>query len=175
MLQRPVDNEYPKYYVPYVKLVSDGDLLSILKENLAEMVALFEGLSEEDGHFRYATDKWSIKEVLGHMTDTERIMSYRLLRVGRGDQTPLAGFDENDYINGSQFDLLSNKEILEDFKAVRHATITLIQTMADDGWNRKGIANGTEITTRAIAYIIVGHAIHHGKIIKERYLTDLNK
>ncbi|EKN69769.1 hypothetical protein BABA_08256 [Neobacillus bataviensis LMG 21833] len=173
MLQRPLENEYPEYYVPYVNLVSDSDLLSILKENLAETVALFEGLSEEDGHYRYASGKWSIKEVLGHMTDTERIMSYRLLRVGRGDQTPLAGFDENDYIKGSQIDQLSNKVILEDFKAVRNATITLIQNMADEPWGRKGFANGTEITTRAIAYIIAGHAIHHGNIIKERYLSGL--
>ncbi|MFK9090989.1 DinB family protein [Bacillus salipaludis] len=173
MLQRPVENEYPEYFVPYVNLVADGDLLTILKENLDETIALFKEVTEEEGHFRYAPGKWSIKEVLGHMTDTERIMSYRLLRVGRGDQTPLAGFDENDYINGSQFDQLSNKAILEDFTAVRNATITLMQNMADEAWARIGFANGTEVTPRAIAYIIAGHAIHHGKIIKERYLTGL--
>ncbi|MFZ7942993.1 MULTISPECIES: DinB family protein [Bacillaceae] len=173
MLHRPLESEYPEYYVSYVKLVSEGDLLEILKENLAEMTNLFDRISEENGKFRYASGKWSVKEVLGHMTDTERIMSYRLLRVGRGDQTPLAGFNENDYINGSQFDQISNKTILEDFTAVRHATITLIQTMAAEAWNRTGIANGTEITTRAIAYIIAGHAIHHTNIIRERYLPGL--
>lgn len=173
MLQRPVENEYPEYYVPYVNLVPDGNLLSILKKNLVGTIALFEGISEEDGHFRYAPGKWSIKEVLGHMTDTERIMSYRLLRIGRGDQKPLAGFNENDYINGSQFDQLPINNILEDFAAVRKSTITLIQNMADDIWGRKGFANETEITTRAIAYIIAGHAIHHGNIFSERYLTRL--
>jgi len=173
MLQRPLENEYPDYFVPYVNLVSDGDLLSILKENLEATIVLFDGLSEEDGHFRYAPGKWSIKEVLGHMTDSERIMSYRLLRIGRGDQTPLAGFDENDYIGGSQFDQLPNKLILEDFAATRNATITLIQNMAEDAWGRKGIANETETTPRAIAYIIAGHAIHHRKIISERYLPAL--
>lgn len=173
MLQRPLENEYPEYYVPYVNLVSDGDLLLILKENLAEMTALFEGLSEENGQFRYAQGKWSMKEVLGHMADTERIMSYRLLRIGRGDQTPLAGFDENDYINGSQFDQLPIKNILDDFAAVRNATIALIQNMPDGAWAKRGIANDTEITSRAIAYIIAGHAIHHLKIIHERYMSEL--
>ncbi|MFJ5714372.1 DinB family protein [Neobacillus sp. NPDC093127] len=170
MLQRPLENEYPEYYVPYVNLVSDDDLLLILKENLAEVTALFEGISEDNGQFRYALGKWSIKEVLGHMADTERIMSYRLLRIGRGDQTPLAGFDENDFIAGAQFDHLPNKNILEDFAATRNATITLIQNMSENAWARKGLANETEITTRAIAYIIAGHAIHHLKIIHERYL-----
>ncbi|MEH7351983.1 DinB family protein [Neobacillus drentensis] len=173
MLQRPLENEYPEYYVPYVNLVSDGDLLPILKENLDATIALFEGISEEDGHFRYAPGKWSIKEVLVHMTDTERIMAYRLLRIGRGDQTPLAGFSENDYINGSQFNQLPIKNIIEDFIAVRKSTITLIQNMPEEAWIRKGFANDKEITTRAIAYIILGHAIHHCNIINERYLSVL--
>jgi len=173
LLQRPLENEYPEYYVPYVNLVSNGDLLSILKENLDTTIALFEGISEEEGHFRYAPGKWSIKEVLVHMTDTERIMAYRLLRIGRGDQTPLAGFDENDYINGAQFDKLPIKNIIEDFAAVRKATITLIQNIPEEAWIKKGLANDKEITTRAIAYIIPGHAIHHCNIINERYLHAL--
>ncbi|MFF2449500.1 DinB family protein [Neobacillus sp. NPDC058068] len=172
MLKRPLENEYPNYYVPYVKLVPEGDLLSILKENLVDTAALLESLSEEDSHFRYASGKWSIKEVLGHMADTERIMSYRLLRIGRGDQTPLAGFNENDYIDGSQFDQLPIKNILEDFAATRNATITLIQNMPDEAWAKRGIANETDITSQAIAYIIAGHAIHHLKIIHERYLPE---
>lgn len=173
MLQRPLASEYPEYYVPYVNLVPEGDLLSVLKENLVKTVALFEGISEEDGHFRYSPNKWSIKEVLGHMADTERIMSYRLLRIGRGDQTALAGFNENDYIEGSDFSRLSIKNILEDFTATRNATITLIQNMPEKAWAHKGFANNTEVTARAVAYIIAGHAIHHRKIIKERYLAVL--
>ncbi|WHY78525.1 DinB family protein [Neobacillus sp. WH10] len=173
MLQRPLENEYPEYYVPYVNLVSDGDLLSNLQENLDATIALFEGISEEDGHFRYSTSKWSIKEVLVHMADTERIMAYRLLRIGRGDQTPLAGFNENDYINDSQFDQLPIKNIIEDFAAVRKATITLIQNMPEEAWLKKGFANAKEITTRAIAFIIAGHTIHHCNIINERYLPAL--
>lgn len=173
MIERPIASEYPEYYQPYVNLVPDGDLLSILKGHLAQTVAALEGISEEDGRFRYASGKWSIKEVLGHMTDTERIMSYRLLRIGRGDQTPLAGFEENEYIEGSEFDQLPIKTILEDFTATRNATISLIKNMPFSAWERKGYANNQEQTTRAIAWIITGHAMHHLKIINERYLPSI--
>jgi hypothetical protein len=170
MFQRPAKNEYPAYYVPYVDLVPEGDLVELLRESLKKTVSLLEGISEEVSLNRYAPGKWSIKEVLGHITDTERIMSYRLLRVGRSDQTPLAGFDENQYVQAAQTNNLSIKTILEDFKAVRNATITLIQNLPSEAWENKGNANGMEITTRAIAYIIAGHQMHHCKIIEERYL-----
>jgi uncharacterized damage-inducible protein DinB len=170
MLKRPAENEYPEYYLPYINLVPQEDLLQILQENLQEVVNLFEGISEEKAHYRYAPGKWSVKELLGHITDTERIMCYRLLRVGRGDQTPLAGFNENDYVQGAQTNNLSMEAILEDFKAVRNATITLIQNLPAAAWANKGNANGLEITTRAIAFIIAGHQIHHCKIVEDRYL-----
>ncbi|MFS0779481.1 DinB family protein [Neobacillus sp. 3P2-tot-E-2] len=170
MFQRPEKNEYPDYYVPYVDLVPESDLVELLKVNLEKTVSLFEGISEEVSLKSYAPGKWSIKEVLGHITDTERIMSYRLLRVGRGDQTPLAGFEENQYVQAAQTNNLSVKTILEDFKAVRNATITLIQNLPTEAWENKGNANGMEITTRSIAYIIAGHQMHHCKIIEERYL-----
>ena len=170
MVQRPIASEFPEYYVPYVNLVPEGDLLETLKEHLENTTALFESLSEENALQSYAPGKWSIKEVLGHMADTERIMSYRLLRIGRGDQTPLAGFNENDYIAESNFNELSNKQLLEDFTAVRKATITLINNMPEQAWKKTGFANNTPITTRALGYIIAGHALHHLKIINERYL-----
>lgn len=171
MLQRPTENEYPSYYLPYINQVPDGDVVQLLKENLEETVKLFEGISEEDELFRYAPGKWSIKEVLGHITDTERIMSYRLLRVSRGDKTPLAGFNENDYVEAAQTNQLSMKNILEDFITTRKATISLIQNIPNGAWANIGNANGMEITTRAIAYIIAGHQIHHCNIVKERYLN----
>ncbi|WHY01468.1 DinB family protein [Neobacillus sp. DY30] len=170
MFQRPAKDEYPDYYVPYVDLVPEGDIVQVLNENLQKTVSLFEGISEEVSLHRYAPEKWSIKEVLGHITDTERIMSYRLLRVGRGDQTPLAGFNENDYVQAAQTNNLSLKTILEDFKAVRNATISLIQNLPHEAWENKGNANRMEITTRAIAFIIAGHQMHHCKIVEDRYL-----
>ena len=173
MLQRPKEKDYPSYYVPYIQLVPDGDLLSILESDLEETVKLFEGMSETEGEFRYEENKWTIKEVLGHMADTERVMSYRLLRIGRGDQTPLAGFNENLYAKGAQTNRLAIRSILEDFVAARKASITLIKNMPAEAWENKGIANELEITASAIAYIIAGHAMHHKKIVAERYLTLL--
>ncbi|WP_160723798.1 DinB family protein [Bacillus sp. USDA818B3_A] len=170
MVQRPEAKEFPKYYVPYVNLVPDGDLLEILKENLLKTTALFERLSEENGLHRYAAGKWSLKEVLGHMTDTERIMSYRLLRVARGDKTPLPGFNENDYIAESNFNELPIQQLIQDFTAVRQAAMTLITNLPKNTWKKTGFANNTEISAQAIAYIIAGHALHHLKIINERYL-----
>jgi uncharacterized damage-inducible protein DinB len=173
MLPRPLASEYPEYYQPYVSLVPEDNLLTLLKGNLVKTIELFESLSEEDGLFRYAENKWSIKEVLGHMADTERIMSYRLLRVGRGDQTALAGFNENDYVQSSQINKLPIKSILEDFIATRKATLTLFQNMPEESWANIGFANNTEVTARAIGYIIAGHALHHFNIIRDRYLPLL--
>jgi hypothetical protein len=173
MLQRPKEKDYPSYYVPYIQLVPDGDLVSILENDLLETVKLFEGISENESEFRYEENKWTIKEVLGHMTDTERVMSYRLLRIGRGDQTPLAGFNERFFANGAQTNKLPIQNILEDFVATRKSSITLIKNMPDEAWDYKGVANELEISANAIAYIIAGHAIHHKEIITERYLTLL--
>ncbi|NRD77918.1 DinB family protein [Bacillus sp. BRMEA1] len=173
MLQRPNQIEYPEYYLPYVSSVPEGDLLTILKENLEKVITLFDGISEADEHFRYEPGKWSIKEVLSHITDTERIMSYRLLRIGRGDQTPLAGFNEEVYVKGSFVEQLPLKNVLDDFIATRKATITLIENMPQSAWDNKGFANNTEVTTRAVAYIIAGHETHHRNIINERYLAKL--
>jgi uncharacterized damage-inducible protein DinB len=173
MLPRPLASEYPEYYQPYVSLVPEDNLLTLLKGNLVKTIELFESLSEDDGLFRYAENKWSIKEVLGHMADTERIMSYRLLRVGRGDQTALAGFNENDYVQSSQINKLPIKSILEDFIATRKATLTLFQNMPEESWANIGFANNTEVTARAIGYIIAGHALHHFNIIRDRYLPIL--
>jgi hypothetical protein len=173
MLQHPNQSEYPEYYVPYLSLVPEGNLLQILEENLTEIEELFKGISEEDGQFRYAPNKWSIKEVLCHMADTERVMAYRLLRIGRGDQTPLAGFNEGHFVEGSQASQLPIQNILDDFVAVRKASITLIQNMPKEAWANIGQANQKETTARAFAYIIAGHSMHHMKTLNERYFVNL--
>jgi hypothetical protein len=173
MLHRPKQEEYPSYYEDYIKLVPNGDMVAILQENLSKTVTLFESISESNGDFQYAPGKWSIKEVLGHMTDTERIMSARLLRFGRGDNTPLPGFNENIYVNGANFNQRTIKSLLKEFTVTRNATITLIENMPEESWMRKGLANNFENTTRSVAYMIAGHELHHCKIIRERYLTAL--
>jgi hypothetical protein len=173
MLTRPNKEEYPSYYEDYIKLVPSGEMVSILEENLSKTISLFQSMTEANGEFRYAPNKWTIKEVLGHMTDTERIMSARLLRFGRGDSTPIPGFNENIYVNGANFNERPLKSLLEEFMVTRNATIALIKYMPEEAWLRKGLANNYENTTRAIAYMIAGHEMHHCQIIRDRYLTAL--
>lgn len=170
IIQKPKKEEYVTYYQKYVDAISEGDLCSLLTHQAEEIIALLDTVSEEKSGYRYAEGKWSIKEVLGHITDTERIMSYRLLRIGRGDTTDLAGFDENAYVKHASYERLSVQQLLNDFSAVRHGTISLIRILPEAAWTRSGTANGGPVTARALAYIIAGHALHHKTILQERYL-----
>ena len=134
------------------------------------MLLLLSGRTEADGDLRYAPDKWSLKEVLGHLNDTERIMSYRALRISRGDTTPIEGFEQDDYVRNGPFARRALADLIEDYIAVRRATISLFRNLDDSAWTRRGIANKNEVTVRALAYIIAGHELHHRGIIDEKYL-----
>lgn len=170
IIQKPKKEEYVTYYQKYVDAILEEDLCVLLTRQAEELTALLGTVSEEQSSYRYAKGKWSIKEVLGHITDTERIMSYRLLRIGRGDTTDLAGFDENVYVQHASYEQLSMQQLLNDFSAVRHATSSLIRILPEEAWTRSGTANGGPVTARALAYIIAGHALHHKTILQERYL-----
>jgi hypothetical protein len=171
MHQRPASNEYAPFYENYVKLVPECDLLLLLAQQIKETADLLRNVTDAQGEFRYAPGKWSLKEVIGHMSDTERIMNYRLLRVARGDQTKLSGFDENFFVNGASFGLRSVQDLLEELTAVRQATLHLLHGLTDEAWQLTGVANGFEISARALAYVIAGHELHHRKVIEERYLA----
>lgn len=170
MLTQPLEAEYGEAFANYIRLVPAGDLQEMLAEQLAQTTKLISDLSKEQGEYRYAPGKWSIKEVLGHIADTERVMAYRLLRIARGDQTPLPGFDENQFMNGSAFDSMQMSELLEDYQAVRHATLTLLRGLTDEAALRTGYTNNMTISARALAYTIAGHELHHLRVLKERYL-----
>jgi uncharacterized damage-inducible protein DinB len=172
MFIRPKNSEYPDYFRSYIDLVPEGNITSSLTQQHDNMQKLFSGMSENQLDYRYAEGKWSLKEVLGHMTDTERIMTYRLLRISRGDQTPLQGFSEDDYVREAGFQFRKLSDLLEDYHSVRMSTISLLNGIPYTAWERKGIANGYEITARAIPYMIAGHELHHLKIIEERYLSQ---
>ncbi|MGM0834577.1 MAG: DinB family protein [Bacillota bacterium] len=172
MLKRPEENEYPSYYYNYIKLVPSGNLLEILEDQIKEAVTFFSGLSEEQGNLAYANGKWTVKEVIGHIIDTERIMSYRLLRISRGDKSPLAGFSEEDYAVEGKFTERMLTELVEELQTVRKSTISLLRGMPEHVWLRGGIANELPVTAQAVAYIIAGHLIHHLNIIEERYLQN---
>ncbi|MDM5317836.1 DinB family protein [Fictibacillus sp. b24] len=163
--------KYADYYKTYVKLVPEGDIAQILGDQMRETVGIVSLLSEERCEYRYEAGKWSIKEVIGHVVDTERIMSYRLLSIARGEKVSLPGYDENAYVEIADFDSSSMKTLLENFVAVRQATIQLIKSLSEESLTRTGTANGHEVSVSALMMIIAGHELHHRNIILERYVA----
>lgn len=167
----PHSSEYAPYYGKYVVLVADGDVLSTLSSQMDRMDQLLFGLEDENANLPYAPGKWTIKQVLGHITDTERIMSYRALRIARGDKTPLPGFEQDDYAANGSFESVSLTELLQEYMAVRRATMLLFRHLPAEAWDRRGTASNNEVTVRALAYIIAGHDEHHYRILREKYAT----
>jgi len=172
---RPQPGEYAPYYDRYISLVHHNqtpgnDILAAFDDQRRQMLLLLCGRAEADGDLRYAPDKWSLKEVLGHINDTERIMSYRALRISRGDATPIEGYDQDDYVRNGPFAGRPLAELIEDYIAVRRATVSLFRNLDEPAWSRRGVANKNEVTVRALAYIIAGHELHHRRIIEEKYL-----
>ena len=171
-LERPKPGEYDPYYDRYISLIPGNDLLGTLEKQLPKTVALLYGRSEEDGSRRYAPDKWTVKEVVGHLIDTERIMAYRALRIARNDRTPLAGFEQDDYVRDGPFADLRLPDLVEEFKSVRSATLAFFRHLRAGDWTRRGTANQKEISVRALAFIIAGHELHHRHILEERYFAS---
>ena len=171
MIPRPDASEHLPYYAKYVDLVPDGDLVQTLRAQLDETLALVRGLPEEQGGHRYAPGKWSIREVLGHVIDAERIFAYRALRIARGDQTPMEGFDENAYAAASGADARTLADLADELEHVRLGNIVFFRSLSDDVLARRGTANGAEVSVRALAWILAGHELHHRALLRERYLA----
>jgi len=167
---RPQPGEYAPYYDRYISLVPANDVLAALEDQRREMLLLLCGRTEADGDLRYAPDKWSIKELLGHVNDTERIMSYRALRISRADATPIEGYEQDDYVRNGPFACRPLPDLIEDYIAVRRATVSLFRNLDEPAWSRRGVANKNEVTVRALAYIISGHELHHRRVLEEKYL-----
>lgn len=168
-ISRPAPDEADPFYHGYILKVPDEDIGSQLGTQLEEVQRLFAPVSEPSAAFRYAEGKWSVKEVLGHLSDVERILTYRLLRISRGDSTPLPGFDEDAYVPAGGFDVRTLPALLAEFRAVRLSTMALIDGLPQECWTRRGVANGKPVSARALAYIIVGHVAHHLGVLRERY------
>ena len=167
---RPETSEYPTYCEGYVSRVPDGDIVGTLGKQLEETLTLIHGIPEARGGFRYAEGKWSIKELIGHVIDSERVFAYRALRFGRGDATPLSGFEQDDYVRGADFDKRSLDDLASEYEHVRRATISLFANLDATAWNRRGTANNNEVSVRGLAYIVAGHERHHLEILRTRYL-----
>jgi uncharacterized damage-inducible protein DinB len=167
---RPDLSEHLPYYGKYIALVPPGDIFATLGQELETTLSLLRSLTPAQADHRYAPDKWSLKEVVGHLIDTERIFAYRAMRFARNDQTPLSGFDENAYVPAAKFGGRALDDLAAEFEHVRKANLFLFRGMDDDAWRRKGVANGAEVSVRALAWIIAGHEIHHREILRTRYL-----
>jgi hypothetical protein len=168
MATRPESNDYAPYYDKYVSLVPEGDILLTLENQLPATLALL-ARPESDGDFRYAPGKWSAKESLGHVIDAERVFSYRAMRISRNDKTPLAGFEQDDYVKYGPFSHCTLASLVDEFASVRKATIALFRALDDAAWTRRGTASNHEVTVRALAYMIAGHELHHRRIFQEKY------
>ena len=167
---RPDAAEVPAGYAGYVGKVRDGeDLMTLMQSQLEEVRTAFGRFPEARGSYRYAPGKWSVKELLGHLSDVERIFCYRALRFARRDATALPGFDENEYAPAMEADRRPLTDLLEEWLDVRRATISFLRGLPADAWTRRGVANGKQISVRALAYAIAGHARHHLEVLAERY------
>lgn len=170
---RPAPTEYNAYYQPYVSEVPEGNLLDHLAEQQTSTARFLAGIPEAKAGYRYAAGKWSVKEVIGHISDAERVFSYRALRVARADATPLPGFDENAWVPAAGFDRRTLADIAAEFHAVRSATLALFRSLDAEAWTRIGTASNYPISARALGWIIAGHERHHLRVLHERYLPPL--
>jgi hypothetical protein len=167
---KPEKGEFLPYYQKYIELVVSGDVIATLSRQMAETQALLRGLPASVATYRYAPDKWSVNEVIGHLTDSERIFAARALRFARNDPLPLPGFEQDDYVRNSSFDSYPLSELASELRSVRESTVFLFKHLQEDAWMRRGSANGAEVSVRALAYIIAGHELHHREILRARYL-----
>ncbi len=171
MMKRPEKDEYAEFYANYVSLVEDADIVAALENQPNDLRNLLASIAPDKEDFRYAEGKWSVKELLGHIVDGERVFAYRALRISRGDETPLATFDENEYVAESNFSGSKFADLLEEFALLRQSNVLMFKNLTDEMWLRKGTASSANISVRALAFIMVGHVRHHAKILRERYLN----
>ena len=167
--ERPLPSEYAPVYARYVDHVPSGNIIDLLETQLDDLLRLLEGLSDQDAGFRYAPDKWSIKQVVGHMIEAERIFVYRALAFSRNETNPLPGYEQDDYVGAANFDEQSWSGLLDELRAVRKATVCFFRSLNDAMMERTGVANEVSFTVRALAYIIAGHERHHINVFQERY------
>ena len=167
--ERPRAGTYGEFYHKYIALVPDGDLHRLLPMIFDANFRALRTIEPAQERHRYAAGKWSIREMVGHLADAERVFSYRAMRVARGDTTPLPSFDENAYVRAAQYDDIPLEQILGELMAVHASTILLFENLANPAWDRIGTASEHPISVRALAYIIAGHELHHMNMLRDRY------
>jgi DinB family protein len=169
MIQRPSEGEHNPYYSKYIALVTETDVLAVLERQPEEVRSFAASLQPERETYSYAPGKWSVRQVIGHLTDTERVFGYRAFRISRGDETPLSGFDENVYVQRSPYGNVPAAQLAEEFALVRAANLALLRQLDEPHWPLKGTANNSPISVRALAYIMAGHVRHHQQGLRSNY------
>jgi len=170
LLTRPDETEYAAYYGHYVNCVEGSDVLAVLRSQLVDSLKLYSGISEDQANTTYAPGKWTIKELVGHVIDAERVFGYRALRFSRGDATPIEGFEQNMWVSNSRLDDVRFDVLVDEFEHLRESTVLMLDRLDTAGWLCRGVASDAEVTVRALAFIIAGHEIHHIRMLRERYL-----
>jgi hypothetical protein len=169
-IEPPDRREYAPAFERYVARVREvDDPLQELRAQRDRVLSRLSPLTAERAAFRYAPEKWSVKEMIGHLSDAERVFAYRLLRIGRGDTTPLPGFEENDYVRAARSDRRPFDELLSEWAVVRDASAALASSLPEADWTNAGTCNGAPVTTRALLYVILGHTEHHLAVLADRY------
>jgi len=169
-MKHPAKNEYAPYYQKYVSLIPNGNILEVMEKQNEQFCEFLAQFDEERANHRYAKGKWSIKEVIAHLIDVELVFMYRALRFSRNDKASLHGFEQDEFIANGDFSNLTMSELVEQFYHMRKAAIPMFSSFTDKMWSRKGTASDSSFTVRAIAYIMVGHVIHHMRVIHQKYM-----
>ncbi len=172
-IQRPQDGEYGAFYAVYIQHVPDGDIFDLLESQMSALREVLAPINNTQADFRYAPDQWSIKEMLGHINDTERVFSYRALRISRNDKSPLEGFDQDEYVKEAFFSQRTLADLLDEFEHLRRANLLSFRAITSEVSERVGIASGYPVSVRALLYMMVGHVIEHIKSLKTEYLPAL--
>jgi hypothetical protein len=170
---RPEENDYNPYYKNYIAKVTGDDPVTAMEEGIREIKDFFNNVGEVKAGKPYGEGKWTYKETLGHIIDSERVMAYRSLCIARGETKPLPGFEQDDYVKNGNFNQMSLDKLIEEYAAVRHSSILLFRSFSPDVMNNRGIANEFPVTVLALGFIIAGHELHHLSVLKDYYQRNL--
>ena len=171
-MNRPTETEYAPYYQGYVDQVNENDIMAVLRSELDDLDVLLARVPAEKETYAYAEGKWSIREIIGHLIDGERVFGYRALCIARGEKQNLPGFEQNDYMQTAPYSRIELEDLLSEMRLVRLSNIAMFRSLDEDAWNRVGVANANEVSVRALAFVMGGHVRHHMNVLKERYLTS---
>lgn len=168
-MNRPSPAEYAPYYQSYIDQVNETDIMQVLRSELDDLDVLLGNVPAEQETYAYADGKWTIRQIVGHLIDGERVFGYRALCIARGEKQNLPGFDENEYMTTAPYNAIELEDLLSELRLVRLSNIAMFRSLDDAAWERTGTANANDVTVRAIAFIMAGHLRHHMNVLRERY------